>query len=91
MALTLGRPAAFKDSCAKTTGSHMALCTNNSGAESGRELFKGSKSSSLHPKNFFCLRGTVFFVSDVLSIGRLSHPGPLHLALNANHLMVVFC
>jgi len=32
----------------------MALCARNSGADSGRELFIGSKkSSSLHSKNFF--------------------------------------
>jgi len=29
--------------CVKTTGSHVALCARNSDAESGRELFKGSK------------------------------------------------
>jgi len=41
--LTLRRPASFEDSRAKTTGSHVALLTHNSGGESGRELFKGSK------------------------------------------------
>jgi len=40
---TLWRPAAFEDSHAKTTGLHVALPTRNSGAESGRELLKGSK------------------------------------------------
>ena len=41
--LTLCHPAAYEDSRAKTTGWHVALRTRNSDAESGRELFKGSK------------------------------------------------
>ena len=44
--LTLWRPATFEDSHANTTGSHMALHAHNSGAESGRELFKGSKDTA---------------------------------------------
>jgi len=40
---TLSRPAAFGDFRARTTGLHVALLVCNSGAESGRELFKGSK------------------------------------------------
>jgi len=47
----------FRDSHAKTTGLHMALCARNSGAKSGRELFKGLKDKvSLlvcNWKNFF--------------------------------------
>ena len=31
---------------AKTTGLHLALCVRNSGAKSGRELFKGSKDAT---------------------------------------------
>jgi len=36
----------FGDFRDKTSGSHMALCTRNSGAESGRELFKDSKDAT---------------------------------------------
>jgi len=32
--------------CAKSTRSHVALRMRNSGAESGRELFKGSKDAA---------------------------------------------
>jgi len=35
--------AGFGDTCTKTTGSHVALRTPNTGAEGGRELCKGSK------------------------------------------------
>jgi len=68
------------DSCAKTTGLHMALCTRNSGAESGRELFKGSKDVA---NLLVCTRkkifgwGCRFFVSDVISGRLLGHLGPL--------------
>jgi len=41
--LTLSHPADFRDFHPRTTVSHMALRTRNSGAESSRELFKGSK------------------------------------------------
>jgi len=41
--LTLWRPVAFEDSHAKPTRSHMSLPARNSGAESGRELFKRLK------------------------------------------------
>jgi len=41
--LTLWRPAYFEDYRIKTTRSHVALRERNSGAKSGRELFKGSK------------------------------------------------
>jgi len=41
--LTLWGPTDFEDSCAKTTGSHVVLRMRNSGTESSRELFKGSK------------------------------------------------
>jgi len=44
--LTFSRLAAFEDSHAKTTGSHVALRACNLGAESGRELFKGSKDTA---------------------------------------------
>jgi len=58
------RPAAFRDFHARTTRSHVALCERNSGAESGRELFKGSKrrgkSSSLYSKKVFWLGGMDF-------------------------------
>ena len=40
------RPVGIGDSRAKTTGSHVALRAPNSGAESGRELFKGSKDTA---------------------------------------------
>jgi len=62
--LTLWRLAAFEDSRAKTTGSHVALCTHNSGAESSGELFKGSNDvASLLVctlKNFFWFGGVDF-------------------------------
>jgi len=49
--------AAFEASRPKTTRSYVALRMHNSGAESGKELFKGSKDvASLlvcTPKNFF--------------------------------------
>jgi len=48
----------------------MALRERNSGAESGRELFKGSKDTAsllaCSQKKFFSL-GSGFFVSDVRS------------------------
>jgi len=85
--LTLSRPAAFEDSHAITTRSHVAVCTRNSGAGSGGELFKGSKDSAsllvCTPKKF-CLGGCGFFVSDVISGRLLGHLGQLHLALGPN-------
>jgi len=36
----------FEDFVPKKNGSHVALCKCNSGPESGRELFKGSKDSA---------------------------------------------
>jgi len=45
--LTLWRLAGFGDFRRKTTGLHMALPALNSGAESGRELFKSSKDSAI--------------------------------------------
>ena len=72
---------------AKTTGLHLALQARNSGAESGRELFKGLKDvASLLVytwKNFFGC-GVRIFVSDVLIGGLLSHLGPQYLALGSN-------
>jgi len=46
MGVVLHAHAAFGNFCARTTGSHMALRMHNSGAESGRELFKGSKDTA---------------------------------------------
>jgi len=43
LVLTLWHPAGFEDSCTKTIGLYVALYTLNSGAESGRELFKAQK------------------------------------------------
>jgi len=80
---------AFEDSRAKTTRLHVALRTRNSSAESGRELFKGSKrcgkSSSQHFKKDFLLGVCGFFMSDVVCGGLLGHLGPLQLALSPNH------
>ena len=62
--LTLWRPATFEDSCAKTTRSHVALHAHNSGAESGRKLFKSSKDSASFlvctQKNFFACGVWIF-------------------------------
>jgi len=44
--LTLCRLATFEDSHAKITGSHVALRMRNLSADSGRELFKGSKDAA---------------------------------------------
>jgi len=64
----------------------VALRERNSGAESGRELFKRSKDvaslQSALEKNFFLVGGFGFF--DVISGGLLGHLGPLHLALGPN-------
>jgi len=43
--LALWHPVGFENFRAKITGSHVALHERNSGAESGRELFKGLKNS----------------------------------------------
>jgi len=72
---------------AKTAGSHVALHECNCSAESGRELFKGSKDL---PSLLVCTRkkflnwGCGFFVSVVISGGLLEHLGPLHLDLGPN-------
>jgi len=55
---TLRHPVAFEDSRAKIIGLHVALCARNLGAESGRELFKGSKDTAsllvcTEKRNFF--------------------------------------
>jgi len=84
---TLWCPAGFGNSCAKTTGSHVALCECNSGTESGRELFRGLKDAE---SLLVCTRKKIFawavqvFVSDVISGGLLGHLGLLRLALGAN-------
>ena len=61
-------PAAFGDFRARTTGSHVALRALNSGTESGRELFKGSKDAAcllvFTRKKIFLVGGCGFFVSD---------------------------
>ena len=44
--LTFSHPAGFRDFRVRTTRSHMALHEHNSDAESGRELFKGSKDAA---------------------------------------------
>jgi len=71
----------------KTACSHVALHEHNSGVESPRELFKGSKDSAslvvCNDKKFSVL-GFGFFVSDVIRGGLLGHFGPLHLALGPN-------
>jgi len=43
--LTLSCMVSFEDFVTKN-GLHVALCEHNSDAESGRELFKGSKDSA---------------------------------------------
>jgi len=63
----------------------MALCACNSGAESGRELFKDSESHLVYTQKIFFVGGFAFFVSDVISGGLLGYLGPLHLALGPNH------
>jgi len=71
----------------KTTRLHMVLHTQNSGAESGRELFTGSKdlaSLLVCTRKKFLLGVCGFFVSDIRSGGLLGHLGPLHLALGSN-------
>jgi len=55
-------PLWHPDSRAKTTGSHMVLRARNSGAESGSELFKGSKDvASL----LVCTRKKIFWLGGV--------------------------
>jgi len=71
----------------------MAFHERNSGAESGRELFKGSKdlaSFLVCFRNKFLVGRCGLFVSDVKSEGLSGHLGPLHLALGPNGYMVVF-
>ena len=78
----------FRGFRTKTTGLHVALREYNSGTESGRELFKGSKDlASLvvcNEQQFFGW-GCSFFVSDIVSKGLLGHLDPLYLALGPNH------
>jgi len=59
-ALTLSRPVMFEDFAPKN-GSHVALHEHNSGAESGRELFKGSKDSA---SLLVCTRKNIFWLGD---------------------------
>jgi len=78
----------FQGFRAKTTRLHMTLHKRNSGAESGRELFKVSKDSA---SLVVCTRkkifgwGCRFFVNDIINGGLLGHLGPLHLALGSNY------
>jgi len=61
----------------------VALHEGNSGAESGRELFKGSKDSAslvVCNEKKFSVGGCKFFVSDVITRGLLGHLGPHHQA-----------
>jgi len=52
----------FKDFHANATGSHVTLRERNSGARSGRELFKGSKDvASL----LVCTQKQIFWLGDV--------------------------
>jgi len=66
----------------------VALCERNSGIESGRQLFKGSKDSA---SLLVCIKKKLFgwecgfLVSDLISGGLLGHLGQLYLALDANH------
>jgi len=63
MFLAPSRLAAFGDFRATTTRSHVALHKRNSGAESGRELFKHSKDASLQTaleKKFFAWGVRIF-------------------------------
>jgi len=65
----------------------VALCAQNSGAKSSRELFKGSKdvaSLLVCTRKIFFGWGYGFLLSDVISGGLLGHLGPLHLALGLN-------
>ena len=65
----------------------MALHKHNSGAENGRELFKGSKNSAsllvCNEKKFWL--GVEDLLSDVTSGGLLGHLSPLCLAPGPNH------
>jgi len=59
----------------------------NSGAESGRELFKGSKDAAsllVCTRKKLLVGGHGFFVSDVISGGLLGHLGPLYLVVGSN-------
>jgi len=64
---------------AKTTGLRVALRARNSGAESGKELFKGSKNvaSLAWGLRIFCEWHHKWRI--------LGHLGPLHLALGPNY------
>ena len=63
--LTFSCSAGFEDFAQKKNRSHVALCERNSGTESGRGLFKGSKDSAsllVCTQNiFFCLGVRIFF------------------------------
>jgi len=88
--LTLWRLAGFGDFRRKTTGLHMALPALNSGAESGRELFKSSKDSAIllvwqkfltpQQKNLFWVQTTRLAESFELLTGSvvLTRPGKFH-------------
>ena len=60
------------------------------GYRPGRSVKRRGKSSSLHSKKIFCLRGASFFVSNVISGGLLGHVDPLCLALGADRWGIAF-
>ena len=68
--LTLSHLAKIWNCCAKSTGSHMALCENFSSPVSATDLIKGSKDAA---SLLVCTRKKIFawelciFVSDVIS------------------------
>jgi len=78
--LTLSCPATFGDFRTRTSGSHAVLRACNSGAKSGRELFKCSKDAEsllLCTRKKFLVGGCSFVVSDVVSGRLLGRLGPL--------------
>jgi len=71
---------------AKTGGSHVPLRGNFYGLVSATDPVKSSKDAAslvVCTQNFL-VGGCGFFVSDVISGGRLGNLGPLHLALGPN-------
>ena len=86
--LALWHLAAFGDFWTKDTETHVALRENFSHLVSVTDLVESSKDvASLlvcSLKKILWL-GCGFFVSDVISRGRLGHLGLLYLALGANH------
>jgi len=79
-----------KKTCLNARGFAREYLRSYLGYGPGRSIKRRGKSSSLHLKKIFLLRGCRFFVSDVISGGLLGHFGPLCLALGANRLVVAF-